>query len=108
MRVTFALLLALAPALAAAQMNKCMDDKRQVTYSNLACEKQGLKSVGTVTQDRVTSMPFTQPSGAAPAKPAEKGAAAAAPKPAASILDPEPAPAGGSLAPNLPGSAPRR
>jgi hypothetical protein len=59
--VTFALLL-LAPALAAAQpMNKCVDDKKQVTYSNFPCEKQGLKSAGTVTQDRVTSMPFNEP-----------------------------------------------
>jgi hypothetical protein len=49
---------------------KCMDERRQVTYSNIPCEKQGLKDGGPVA-DRTTSMPFTEPpKKAAPAKPA--------------------------------------
>jgi hypothetical protein len=39
---------------------KCMDERRQVTYSNIPCEKQGLKDGGPVA-DRTTSMPFTAP-----------------------------------------------
>jgi hypothetical protein len=116
MRAPLALLLLLAPALAGAQtMHKCLDERKQVTYSNVPCDKQGLKPGGTVTQDRVTSMPFTQPAASPAARPpadkgGDKGAAdkGGAPKPSASILDPEPAPAGGTLKPNLPGSAPRR
>ena len=41
-------------------MYKCVDEQRRVTYSNITCEKQGLKDAGTVS-DRVTSMPFTEP-----------------------------------------------
>jgi hypothetical protein len=69
MRVTFLLLLSgLWCAPAAAQLHKCLDDRKQVTYSNIPCDKQGLKSGGTVTQDRVTSMPFTEtPKAGAPA-----------------------------------------
>ena len=40
---------------------KCMDERRQVTYSNITCQKQGLKDAGTVTADRVTTMPFNAP-----------------------------------------------
>ena len=75
MRAALVLLLSLWSAAAAAQLNKCIDERRQVTYSNIACEKQGLKSAGTVTQDRVTSMPFTEPPKAA--APARKEAAKA-------------------------------
>jgi hypothetical protein len=39
---------------------KCMDERRQVTYSNITCEKQGLRDAGPVA-DRTTSMPFTAP-----------------------------------------------
>ena len=65
MRVTFALLLSLLPAVALAQtalppMYKCLDDRRQVTYSNVACEKQGLREGGIVS-DRTTVMPFNEP-----------------------------------------------
>ncbi len=42
-------------------MYKCMDEQRQVTYSNITCQKQGLKDAGTVTSDRVTTMPSTAP-----------------------------------------------
>ena len=65
-----ALALAFCAAPAAAQtMFKCVDDRRQVTYSNLACDKQGLKDAGPVS-DRTTTMPM----GPLP-KPAAKGAA---------------------------------
>lgn len=81
MRATFLLLLALWCAPAAAQLNKCLDDKKQVTYSNIPCDKQGLKSGGTVTQDRVTSMPFTETpkAGAAARKDKDKDKEAAKP-----------------------------
>ena len=62
-RATFLLLLLLVPAAAGAQspgttLYKCLDPRGQVTYSNVACDKQGLKSSGTVTEDRVTTMPL--------------------------------------------------
>jgi hypothetical protein len=37
-----------------------MDERRQITYSNITCEKQGLRDGGPVA-DRTTSMPFTEP-----------------------------------------------
>jgi hypothetical protein len=58
MRAGFFLVLMLWAAAAPAQtMYKCVDDRRQLTYSNIPCEKQGLKTDGTVTADRVTTMP---------------------------------------------------
>ena len=59
-------------------MYKCLDDRRQVTYSNIACEKQGLKDGGPVA-DRTTSMPFTEPPKPAAAKPAPPPEPAKAP-----------------------------
>jgi hypothetical protein len=58
MRTGFVLTLMLWAAGAAAQTTyKCVDERQQVTYSNITCEKQGLKNAGTVTADRVTTMP---------------------------------------------------
>jgi Domain of unknown function (DUF4124) len=42
-------------------MYKCVDEQQKVTYSNIPCEKQGLKASGTVTADRVTTMPSSGP-----------------------------------------------
>lgn len=80
MRLTFALLLSVLPAAAVAQaalppMFKCLDERRQVTYSNVACEKQGLRDGGLVA-DRTTVMPFTElpkpkPAAVKPGAPAE-------------------------------------
>ncbi|MNC94964.1 hypothetical protein D3C83_119610 [compost metagenome] len=53
-------------------MYKCTDAQRRITYSNETCEKQGLIDAGPVA-DRVTSMPFTQPSKPAARKDAAKG-----------------------------------
>lgn len=39
---------------------KCADEQRRITYSNVPCEKQGLRDAGPVA-DRTTSMPFTAP-----------------------------------------------
>ena len=62
-----ALALVLLPAAAGAQPTtaqpttyKCLDQRGSTTYSNVPCEKQGLKSNGTVTSDRVTTMPFNE------------------------------------------------
>ena len=61
MRVAWVLVLSLWAVAAPAQtMYKCTDAQRRITYSNEACEKQGLKDAGPVA-DRVTSMPFTEP-----------------------------------------------
>jgi hypothetical protein len=61
MRVTAFAVLALWSAGAATQtMYKCTDAQKRVTYSNEACDKQGLQDAGKVP-DRVTSMPFTAP-----------------------------------------------
>jgi hypothetical protein len=58
MRAGFFLFLMLWATAATAQtMYKCVDERKQVTYSNITCEKQGLKDAGTVTADRVTTMP---------------------------------------------------
>jgi len=73
MRVMGFLLLGLWSAAGLAQtMYKCVDAQRRITYSNITCEKQGLKDAGPVA-DRTTSMPFT-----------------ALPKPAAAPLKPAP------------------
>ena len=69
----FAILALWTAATAAQTMYKCVDDQRRVTYSNVPCEKQGLKDSGPVA-DRVTTMPFT-----APLKPAAGKDAAKAP-----------------------------
>jgi hypothetical protein len=63
-----ALMLWAAAAPAQTTMYKCMGERNQVTYSNITCEKQGLKSAGAVTADRVTTMPSmpTQGSGQLP------------------------------------------
>ena len=55
--VSFLVLLLWAATVPAQTMYKCRDDRRQLTYSNIPCEKQGLKTDGTVTADRVTTMP---------------------------------------------------
>ena len=69
MRGSILLILMLwATASQAQTMYKCVDDQRRITYSNITCEKQGLKDAGAVS-DRVTSMPFTEPP-----KPAKPGA----------------------------------
>src|SRR4051812_24518708 len=75
MRQTWMLWLILAAPLAGAQapMLKCADAGGHVTYSNLPCEKQGLKEVGQVV-DRNTTMPL----GPAP-KPAAATAQRSAP-----------------------------
>ena len=58
MRTSLFLTLMLWAAGATAQtMYKCVDDQQKVTYSNITCAKQGLKDAGTVTADRVTTMP---------------------------------------------------
>ncbi len=58
MRRTLFAILALCSAGAAAQttMYKCTDAQGRITYSNEACDKQGLKDAGPVP-DRVTTMP---------------------------------------------------
>ena len=57
MRAILFLLVSLFSANAAAQtMYKCVDDRQRVTYSNVPCDKQGLKDGGAVA-DRVTTMP---------------------------------------------------
>ncbi len=50
-----------AAAPAQTTMYKCVDEQQKITYSNIPCEKQGLKASGTVTADRVTTMPFNAP-----------------------------------------------
>src|SRR5436190_10679681 len=55
--VILILLVLWAPAGAAQTMFKCTDAQKRITYSNVPCEKQGLKDAGTVTADRVTTMP---------------------------------------------------
>ena len=58
--VGFLFLWSWAVAGLAQTMYKCIDDQRRLTYSNITCEKQGLKDAGPVA-DRTTSMPFTPP-----------------------------------------------
>ena len=67
----FAILALWAAASAAQTMYKCTDAQRRITYSNEACEKQGLKDAGKIA-DRVTSMPFTSPPKPAAGKDAAK------------------------------------
>jgi hypothetical protein len=89
MRATLALLLACLPAAAGAQtMYKCFDAQKKVTYSNIACDKQGLTAAGVV-EDRVTSMPFTAPPKPAASKPAAPAPASGDAKPPAPKIDAE-------------------
>ena len=51
------LLAAMAPQVEAQNMFKCRDGRGQVTYSNVTCEKQGLKDAGAVA-NRTTTLPM--------------------------------------------------
>jgi hypothetical protein len=77
MRVVGSLLLWCWAAVGLAQttMYKCTDAQKRITYSNEACEKQGLKDAGPVAE-RVTSVPFTEPPKPAARKDGAKGPAA--------------------------------
>ena len=57
--------LAALPAAALAQTYKCIDAEKRVTYSNTACDKQGLKDAGPVA-DRVMTVPATEMQKGAP------------------------------------------
>ena len=93
MRVAWLLVLLLWSAAGAAQtMYKCTDAQRRITYSNEACEKQGLKDAGPVAE-RTTTMPFTPP---------PKPAAAAAAKPPASKDEVESVQRGTQIKPIVP------
>jgi hypothetical protein len=66
-------LLAALPASALAQTYKCIDEQKRITYSNTACDKQGLKDAGPVT-DRVMTVPATEMPKSAPRKEPAKAA----------------------------------
>lgn len=51
---------------AAAQTYKCVDQYKNVTYSNIVCEKQGLSSAGVVA-DRTSTLPSPPPPAPKPA-----------------------------------------
>jgi hypothetical protein len=76
------------PAALAQTTYKCVDNQNRLTYSNIACEKQGLKASGTVTEDRVTTMPLPPPPKPAPKPPAESPKGDAEPAPAAAQVKP--------------------
>jgi hypothetical protein len=79
---------------AAPTVYKCVDERRQVTYTNTVCEKQGLRDAGPIA-DRTTSMPFTAPpkpasprdSAKPPAATDESGRSGAQVKPASPLID---------------------
>ena len=88
MRIGAFLCLVLYAAAGAAQTTfKCVDERRKITYSNIPCEKQGLKDGGAVAE-RTTTLPMA---------PARKAAAPAPPAAAAakgdSEIGPTPSPA---------------
>jgi hypothetical protein len=66
-RILLLALLAALPATALAQTYKCVDADKRITYSNTACDKQGLKDAGPVA-DRVMTVPATEMPKAAPRK----------------------------------------
>lgn len=77
---------------AAAQTYKCVDPDKRVTYSNIACEKQGLSSAGTVA-DRTSTLPSAplrapKPAAEKPAPAPEAKALPAAPLRAPQIVEP--------------------
>ena len=89
-----ALLSMVAIEAAAQTMFKCKDGRGQITYSNIPCEKQGLRDAGAVAE-RTTTLRMVPPKPASPAAtPAAAPAATpgAAPKPDSEI-GPMPAPA---------------
>jgi hypothetical protein len=64
------------PAVALAQTYKCVDAQKRITYSNTACEKQGLKDAGPVA-DRIMTVPATEMPKPAPRKEPAKSPRAA-------------------------------
>jgi hypothetical protein len=52
-------LLALLAAQAQAQTYKCVDAQKRITYSNTACDKQGLQDAGPVA-DRIMTVPAVE------------------------------------------------
>lgn len=81
MRTRLLLALTVLPAVALAQTYKCVDEQRRITYSNLPCDKQGLKDAGPVA-DRVMTVPAVQVPKPEPKKePAAKGESPPAEKP---------------------------
>ena len=89
-RVLLAVLFASPLAAPAETVFKCLDDRKRVTYSNVACAKQGLKDAGTV-EDRTMTMPL----------PAQKPPPVAAPVPAPP-KDPDSAGSGTQVKPASP------
>ena len=59
MRTLLLALLAALPATALAQTYKCVDAQKRITYSNTACDKQGLKDAGPIA-DRIVTVPATE------------------------------------------------
>ena len=61
--VPICLMLALVPACSYAQETfKCRESSGSIVYSNVKCDKQGLKDAGPV-RDRLTTLPATSPTG---------------------------------------------
>ena len=92
----FLFLLLWAPIGSAQTMYKCVDNQRRITYSNITCEKQGLKDAGPVA-DRTTTMPSAPapksapraepPKPAAPQDDAEVGRSATQVKPVNPLIE---------------------
>ena len=59
MRTILLFALTALPAVALAQTYKCVDAQKRITYSNTACEKQGLKDAGPIA-DRIMTVPATE------------------------------------------------
>lgn len=55
--IALAVLAAGASSVASAQVVKCTDRASNVTYSNVACEKQGLRSAGPVQHKLMSGNP---------------------------------------------------
>jgi hypothetical protein len=93
MRNALFLLLALGPAAGMAQSTfKCTDPQGRVTYSNIACEKQGLSRAGVVA-DRTSTLPSApvrapRPAPEKPAPAAEAKALPAAAQRGPQIVEP--------------------
>jgi hypothetical protein len=66
-------LFAALPATGLAQTYKCADAQKRITYSNTACDKQGLKDAGPIA-DRVMTVPAAEMPKSAPRREPAKAA----------------------------------
>jgi hypothetical protein len=81
-KLALAVFAAAASSVASAQVVKCTDNAANITYTNIPCERQGLREAGPVRERLTWSMPSREMFVTAPVT----GAVALAPRPATTVV----------------------